>query len=354
MQAIEAKELEPLALLEDAGGAQFLIYNTDRGAQAELRFAEESPWFTQAQLAQIFGVSVPTVNEHISKFLAGGELEAATIRKFRIVRQEGERTVAREIEHYALDVAFYVGYRVNSKEGILFRRWATQVLLQYATKGFVVHRERLKAPQEFGRVQELRRIIAEIRASDVNFYGELREICSMAKDYDAKSPEWQGFYKRIRAKLYWAVVSRTPSMILGERANAEAPNRGLQSWAGDRILQRDATSAFRYLAEAEYRELNNLTVILLDVFSDQADRGKLTSMQEAEELFDKQLKLLDRPVLKHGGAFNSDAAEAHAKAEYHKFEDKRKAEALGIELNAYLELKAAAKALPKAAKKRKA
>jgi hypothetical protein len=349
MSAIENKEFEPLPLLEDETGAQFLIYNTDRGVQAELRFADAQPWFTQAQLAHVFGVDVRTVSEHVQNFLKNGELGDSVIRKFRITAADGK---SYDVRHYALDVAFYAGYRVNSKEGILFRRWATQVLLQYAVKGFAVHKERLKAPGEHGRIQELRRIIAEIRASDVNFYGELREICAMARDYDAKSPEWQDFYKRMRAKLYWAVVSRTPSMLLAERANAESANMGLQSWAGSRILQKDATSPFNYLAEAEYRELNNVAVILLDVFSDQADMGKLTSMKEAGELFDNQVKLLSRPVLKHGGTVSSDDAEAHAKAEYRKFDGKRKAESLDMELKAYLELKAEGKALPRTRKKR--
>ena len=350
MATAEIKEMEPLPLFEDETGAQFLIYNTDKGVRTELRFHEENPWFTQAQLAQMFGVDGRTVNEHILNFLKDGELDEAVIRKFRITARDGK---SYNVQHYALDVAFYVGYRVNSKEGVLFRRWATQVLLQYAIKGFAVHKERLMDPEDFGRVQELRRIIADIRASDINFYGELRAICAMARDYDANSSDWQDFYKRMRAKLYWAVVSRTPSMLMAERADSEATNMGLQSWEGDRILQKDATSPFRYLAEPEYRELNNVAVILLDVFSDQADMGKLASMKEAEVLFDNQLKLLNRSVLKHGGNISHDGAEAHAKAEYKKFDNKRKAENLGIELQAYLELKSTGKALPKTKTRKK-
>ena len=347
------KELEALPLIEDEGtGARFLIYNTEKGVKAELRFQDEQPWFTQAQLAEIFGVDVRTANDHISNFLSSGELDASTIRKFRIVRKEGGRQVEREIIHYSLDVALYVGYRVNSNQGVLFRRWATQVLMQYAVKGFVIDKERLKDPEDYGRIQELRRIIAEIRASDVNSYAELRQICSFAIDYDGKSAEWQDFYKRMRAKLYWAVTSHTPSMIMAERANADAPNMGLQSWSGDRIVQKDATSPASFLTEAEFRELNGVTVILLDVFSDQADMGKLTSMKEAETLFDNQLRLLNRSILTHGGNVSSDKAEAHAKAEYKMFDGKRKAERLGIEVQAYLELKAQGKALPKSRKKR--
>lgn len=348
-----AKDLEPLRLVEDEEtSARFLIYSTERGVKAELRFDEEQPWFTQAQLAGIFGVDVRTVNEHISNFLSGGELDEATIRKFRIVRQEGSRDVAREIQHYTLDVAFYVGYRVNSKQGVLFRRWATGILTQYAVKGFVIDTKRLKDSDNYDRIQELRDAISEIRASDVNAYGELRRICSFAQDYDPKSKEWQRFYANMRAKLYWAVVSRTPSMVMAERANAAEPSMGPQSWEGDQITQKDATSPKCYLAEAEFRELNRLTVILLDVFADQADLGKLATMQIAEELFDKQLDLLKRAVLKHGGNISQVEAEARAKAEYKKFDAKRKADRLGIEAQAFLELKAAGKALPKARKKK--
>jgi hypothetical protein len=350
----EEKELEPLRLVEDeATGATFLLYSTDKGVKAELRFEDEQPWFTQAQLAEIFGVSVPTANEHIARFRADGELDEATIRKFRMVRNEGGRRVEREIEHYGLDVAFYVGYRVNSGQGILFRRWATQILTQYAVKGFVIDTKRLKDPDSFDRIRELRDIIAEIRASDVNMYGELRRICTFAQDYDAKSKAWRDFYARIRAKLYWAVTSQTPSMIMADRADADAPHMGLQSWAGDEICQKDAASPKSYLAEAEFRELNRVTIILLDVFDDQADRGKLTTMKVAEELFDRQLRLLERPVLKHGGSVSTEQAETHAKAEYKKFDAKRKADRLGIEAQAYLELKAQGKTLSKARTPRK-
>jgi hypothetical protein len=347
------KDIEPLRLVQDeATGARFLIYNTDRGVKAELRFDEEQPWFTQAQLADIFGVSIPTVNEHVARFRADSELDESTIRKFRIVRNEGIRHVEREIEHYGLDVAFYVGYRVNSKQGILFRRWATQILMQYAVKGFVIDTPRLRDAESFDRIRELREIIAEIRASDVNVYGELRRICSFAQDYDPKSKEWQRFYSQMRAKLYWAVVSKTPSMIMAQRADAELPDMGLQSWEGDNITQKDATSPKCYLAEPEFKELNRLTVILLDVFDDQSALGNLITMQMAEELFDKQLRLLERPVLKHGGKVSTEQAEGHAKAEYKKFDAKRKAARLGIETTAYLELKAQGKALPRARKRK--
>jgi hypothetical protein len=336
--------LEPLRVFENREGAQFIVYNTDKGAQVELRFEDEEPWVTQAQMAQIFGVDLRTANEHVQNFLKDGELDDSVIRKFRITAADGK---SYNTLHYGLDAVLYVGFRVNSNEGKLFRRWNAKVLRQYLLKGFVIDKERLKHPDDYGRVQELRRIIAEIRASDINMYGELKSICKFAKDYDPKSEEWQDFYAHMRAKLYWAVTSKTPSMIIAERADATAPNMGLQSWRGDEIIQKDATSAPSYLTETEFRELNNVTVILLDVFSDQADLGRLTSMKEAEKLFDDQLKLLRRPVLTHGGNVSSKQAEEIGKAEYKRFNAARREARLRHETNAYLELKATTKALPK-------
>ncbi|WP_088347826.1 MULTISPECIES: RhuM family protein [Rhodomicrobium] len=339
---------EPVEILEDADtGDRFLVYGTAQGVELELRFDAAEPWFSQSQLAQIFGVSVPSVNEHIGRFLADGELDEAVIRNFRITASDGKSYA---VKHYGLDVAFYVGYRVNSREGVLFRRWATQVLTRFATKGFLVHTRRLKDAENFDRIKQLREIIAEIRASDVNLYGELGQICSFCQDYDPKSQTWRDFYARMRAKLYWAVTSQTPSMLMAERANSDAPNMGLQSWAAEDIRQSDALSAASYLSEREFRELNSVTVILLDVFADQAELGRLTTMAAAESLFEKQLKLLGRSILTHGGNVSRAAADDRAKSEYQKFDAKRKAEHLFTELDALKELKNQAKDLPKTRK----
>jgi hypothetical protein len=348
-----ASELQPLSLIEDAEtGDRFVLYVRSGGTNLELRFEGDEPWATQRQMADLFGVTQQNIAYHIQEILKSGELDdVESVHKEILYTATDEKRY--RTKAYGLDMILSVGHRVNSKEGVMFRRWSRQIERQYLLKGFVVDSRRLKDPGNYDRVQELRHIIAEIRSSDINYYGELRQICSFAKDYDGKSQEWQDFYKRMRAKLYWAVTSRTPSMIMAERANAELPDMGLRSWSGDQITQRDATSPVSFLSEAEFRELNSLTVILLDVFSDQADIGKLTSMKEAEELFDNQLRLLKRSVLKHGGNISSEKAEAYAKVEYKKFDAKRKAERLGIEVQAYLELKAQGKALPKAKRKKK-
>ena len=331
-----------------------LIYASDGGAEVQLRVADKSFWATQAQMAQMFGVDRRTVSEHLTNIFSSGELnEAATCRKFRQVRQEGAREVAREIPLYNLNALISVGYRVGSKQGTLFRIWATDKLLRYLTKGFVVDTQRLKAPDEHDRVAELREILRDIRASEANIYAELRRICAMCQDYDASAPQSRRFYATMQAKLYWAVVSGTPSMLLADRADAATPNMGLQTWPKADIRQADATNAKNYLAEAELRELNRLTTLLLDIFEDQLAIGKLTLMAEAESLLDAQLTNLNRAVLRHGGSKAHDAAQAHAKAEYAKFDAARRERRQLEAQEALRAIAASDKQLPKTRRTRK-
>lgn len=340
---------EPVHLVErEETGDRFLIYTDDKGVRVDLRYEGDALWMTQAQMSQLFGIDVRTVNEHLQNVYREGELdEEATIRNFRIVRSEGGRAVSRDILHYNLDAVISVGYRVSSAQGTLFRKWATGVLVQFATRGFVVDVERLKEPGQQDRIAELRDIIRDIRSSEANVYAELRRICSMCQDYDPASGASRRFYQQMQAKLYYGVTMRTPANIMGSRSDADQPNMGLQTWAKAEITKADVTVAKNYLAETEIKELNRLTTIMLDIFEDQLDIGRLTTMAEAERLLERQLTNLGRIVLTHGGNISSDAAKAKAVREYKRFDERRK-KARAIEVARELAaLKQADKALPK-------
>jgi len=126
---------------------QIEIYQSQDGApQVEVRFERDTLWLSQAQMAQLFDKDVRTINEHIKNIYSEQELESSesTIRKFRIVRQEGNRQVQRDIDHYNLDMVISVGYRVNSKKGTQFRIWATQRLREYLTKGYTLNQQRFE------------------------------------------------------------------------------------------------------------------------------------------------------------------------------------------------------------------
>ncbi len=121
---------------------ELLIFNAQSGRQSiEARYEEETVWLPQKLMAQLFDVSVPTINEHFKNFYESEELvHSATIRKFLIVQEEGTRRANRQIDHYNLDAIISVGYRVNSVRATQFRQWATQVLPEFALKGYVLDR----------------------------------------------------------------------------------------------------------------------------------------------------------------------------------------------------------------------
>lgn len=162
-------------------------------------------WLSQASMAELYDKDVRTINEHLINIYKEGEFEQnATIRKFRIVRQEGTRQVSREIEHYNLEAILAVGYRVRSARGTQFRQWATQTLQEYLIKGFVMDDERLKNPPVGTSAvpdyfDEMLERIRDIRASERRVYLRVREIFALAADYQPSLT--------IQNKLHFACTS---------------------------------------------------------------------------------------------------------------------------------------------------
>lgn len=336
----------PVTLIEDGDtGDRFLIYEGRDGVQVELRVEGDTFWASQQQMADAFGVTRQNITMHLQNVFKEGELtESSVCKESLLTARDGKQYPTRL---YDLNALISVGYRVGGTSGTQFRIWATDKLLRYLTKGFVIDSERLKDPGNRDRIAELREIIRDIRASEANVYAELRRICSMCKDYDPHKKEAHEFYAKMQAKLYWAVVSHTPAEVLQYRADAKEPNMGLRTWKKTEILQTDAVVAKNYLSAPELRELNRLTTILLDIFEDQLDIGKLTLMTEAAALLDKQLRNLSRPVLTHGGNVSHEMADAHAKSEYRKFDDARRVERAERTRRELAELKATGKKIEK-------
>jgi len=143
-----------------AMNGEILIYESgNQTIEVRLDGAQDTLWLTQKQMAALFGKDVRTVNEHLKNIYKEQELiQGATIRKFRIVQQEGKRSVEREIDHYNLDAVISVGYRVNSKKGTQFRIWATQRLKEYLVQGYTLNQQRFDKNAE-----ELQQAIALIQ-----------------------------------------------------------------------------------------------------------------------------------------------------------------------------------------------
>lgn len=336
------KDQEPVVLHEDERtGDRFLVYGTEKGARLDIRYEGETLWMTQSQISELFGRDVSTVSRHIGNIFEEGELDEATS------LQKVQTTTGRPAALYNLDVVISVGYRVSSAQATIFRRWATGILVQFAKKGFVVDSQRLKQPENADRIAELREIIRDIRSDEANVYRELRSICAMCQDYDGTTEAAREFYQRTQAKLVYAVTSHTPAEIVATRAKHEAKDMGLQTWPHDNIRKTDVIVSKNYLAEGEIKELNRLTTILLDIFEDQLDIGKLVVMDDARRLLDDQLRNLNRRVLAHGGHIKMSDAKKHAERQYDKFNAARKLERQREADRFIAELKTTDKALPK-------
>jgi hypothetical protein len=322
---IESSE-KPLEVVQYEGAADhFLIFGGEDGPKVQVRFDEGDLWFTYDQIARIFGVDESVAIRHVQKFLDDGELDESTTAEFAVVREEGGRNVTRSIRHFGLDVAFYAGYRVNSKQGARFRRWATDVLVRVAKHGFIVDVQRLKEPESYDRVKELREIVRDIRASEAHVYREVRELCALVRDYMSGSREWQAFYARMQNKLFWAVLQATATQVRLERAHAEQPNMGLTAWSGKRIIQKDALTAKNYLAHGEAEEMNRLSVMLLDFFEDQLKIGVIVTMADLEAALDRFIRNANRVLLPSRGIHipTKTEADTHCKAEYKRFSELR-------------------------------
>ncbi len=337
-----------LQIFEDVEtGNRLLPYATPEGVELDLIFDGEEPWFTQLDLASMYGVDVRTANHHVQEFVKAGELDEATIRKFRIVRDEGGRQVSRDILHYSLDVAFYVGYRVNSDEGKLFRRWATSSLKQLAKYGFVVNKRMLKGKPD--RLSQLREIIKDIRSDEATIYAELRRILTMCTDYESSSKASNLFFASFQNKLHYAIVGSTSAEIKLNYADAMKDNMGLQTWDGDQPLQADALVAKNYLGPLHIEDLNHLTTMVLDFFEDQVKRGWIVTMDDTARGLEEILAVNKRHILPDGPRTTKAAGDRHAKAQYKIFDTTRRKERKAKALS---DLNDAAKSLP--AKKRKA
>ena len=151
--------------------AEFLIFTQQAGEDGiEVRIADETVWLTQKLMGVLFNVDVRTISEHLGHIFESGELtENSVVRKFRNTATDGKQYLT---QFYNLDAIISVGFRVNSKRAVQFRQWATGILRDFAIRGYVLDKERLKNGAFFTKkyFDNLLAEIREIRASERRFY----------------------------------------------------------------------------------------------------------------------------------------------------------------------------------------
>lgn len=309
---------------------EFIVYRTDdERTEVQLRAVDGTVWLTQAQMAELYGTSIPNISQTISRIFSDGEVTQATINSELKVRAEGDRTVARPIKHYNLDMVLAVGYRVSSPRAVQFRQWATTVLREYLVKGFAMDDRRLKDPAGMDHFDELLERIRDIRASEKRFYQKVRDVfVETSADYDKSSQQAQMFFATIQNKLLFAVTGQTAAELVYTRADSTKPNMGLTTWKGSVVRKGDVTVSKNYLSDEEIVRLNRLATMFLDYAEDRASQRQQITMTEWISKTDAFLTFNEREVLKNAGKISNDRMKVVAGQEYDAFDGLRRAKAL--------------------------
>lgn len=296
---------------------KIILYQDDNEiTRVSVRFADEDLWLTQSQLAEIYDTSQQNISQHIDNIYKDGELIAeATNKKFLLVRQEGNRQVRRNIDHYNLDMVIALGYRVQSQIATRFRRWATQRLHEYIQKGFAMDDERLK--QGGNRYfRELLQRIRDIRSSERNFYQQVTDIYATATDYDPRSEMTKIFFATVQNKLHYAVHENTAAEVIYNRVDNEKPFVGMTNFNGNYVTKDDVKIAKNYLSEIELQRLNLLVSGFLDFAEFQALEMNPMSMKDWIEALDNQIIAHKRKILIGKGNISHKQAIEKAEKEF--------------------------------------
>lgn len=299
-----------------------MIYRAEDGlTKIATKLENETVWLTQAQLVELYNSSKANVSEHIKHIFEEGELDVeATVRKIRTVQTEGNRKVARDIDHYNLDMIISLGYRINSKTATAFRQWATARLREYIIKGFTMDDERLKNLGGGDYWRELLNRIRDIRSSEKVMYRQVLDLFSTSLDYNPKADESVMFFKIVQNKLHYAAHGHTAAEVIYYRVDSDKPFLGLTTFAGNKPTQAEAMIAKNYLSETELRVLNNIVSGYFDMAEINAIEHKPMYMRDYVEQLDEQLKAGKRKVLSNAGKISHKEATDKAKAEYRKYE----------------------------------
>jgi hypothetical protein len=308
--------------------SEILLYQNQQGdIKLDVTLIDETVWLTQAQLCELFQKSKATISEHIKHVFEEGELNhEATVRKFRTVQKEGQRSVERELEHYNLDVIISVGYRVKSAQGTQFRIWATQRLKEYIIKGFTLNDDRFKTGNSMNYFSELQERLREIRISERFFYQKIKDIYTTSIDYNPKDERTIEFFKIVQNKLLWAISQQTAAELIYQRTDASLPLLGMQSLdkkSNQTIKKTDVSIAKNYLTEDEIKLLGLLVEQYLAFAETMAQQRTPMYMKDWIERLDSILQLNGRELLTHAGKISHEMALKKSAQEFEKYTEQK-------------------------------
>ncbi len=320
----KSQKITPVSIRSSA--AEYLTYVAAVGGSEqslEMRYENENVWLTQKMMAELYGVSVPAINQHIKNILEDGELtENSVIKKYLITANDGKNYQA---NHYNLQMIIAVGFKVNNERAVQFRKWAGQIVKDYTIQGWVMDKERLK---NFGTIltedyfEKQLEAIREIRISERRFYQKVTDIYSTALDYDPSAKITQDFFKKVQNKLHWAIHGHTAAELILERANSQKENMGLKTWPTSpkgKIMKSDVIVAKNYLNKEELSALELIVSGYLDFAEMQANRHIPMTMEDWAKHLDRILMATEHELLTNAGKISMEVAQAHAITEWEKY-----------------------------------
>ena len=309
-----------------SGAAEYLTFVAATGEQAnsiEMRYEDENIWLTQKMMAELYGISVPAINQHLKKIFADGELsEESVIKHYLITASDGKNY---NTKHYNLQATIAVGFKIENERAVQFRKWANGIVKDYTIQGWVMDEERLKyggtilTKDYFEKQLEK---IREIRLSERRFYQKITDLYATALDYDPSAKATKRFFAAVQNKLHYAVHGQTAAEVIVDRADAEKEHMGLTSWDGSpngKIHKSDVTVAKNYLSQTELDQMARIVSAYLDMAEMQASRHIPMTMEDWENRLNGFLTLWDREILKDAGKVSAIMAKTYAETEFEKY-----------------------------------
>ena len=307
-----------------SSAAEYLTFITATGeSDVNAVYCDENVWLTQKMMGLLYNVETHTINYHLKKIFADGEIdENSVIRKFRITAADGKTY---NTNHYNLSAIIAVGNKVDSPRAVQFRKWANRIIEEFTVKGFAMDDERLKnggtiLTKDYFEEQLER--IREIRLSERRFYQKITDIYATSIDYDVKAETTRRFFARVQNQLHWAIHGETAAETIYRRADSSKENMGLTTWKdapNGKIQKFDVVIAKNYLTQEELSAMARIVNAYLDLAELRAEEQVPMTMEDWAEQFEGVLRLSRKEILTNAGSISAKIAEQHALSEFEKY-----------------------------------
>ena len=288
----------------------------------EVYYKDENVWCSQKAISTLFDCDRSVVTKHLGNIFGSGELEEGQVcAKFAHTAADGKTY---HTKFYSLDAIIAVGYRVNSIRATQFRQWATNVLRQFAIRGYVLDRKRMENGSFLCEdyFEHLLAEIREIRMSERRFYQKLTDIYATSMDYNRDAPTTRLFFQRIQNKMHYAVHGRTAAELIVERADADKEHMGLTTWENapdGKIVKTDVSIAKNYLKQMELEEMGHIVTAVLEFAESRAKKHIPMTMEDWAKRIDAYLTSDERPLLDNAGVVSHEEAVLHAETEFDRY-----------------------------------